>query len=585
MRPCAAEPREPCQAGNRAALSGLPRVPQQAASPWFDALLCPNATNAEPEVNTVYLALYRKWRPSVFEDVVSQPHITETLQNQLREEKTAHAYLFTGSRGTGKTSCARIFAKAINCAAPRDGNPCLECAFCRSIEDGSATDVVEIDAASNNGVDDIRELRERAVFTPAECRYRVYIIDEVHMLSTNAFNALLKIMEEPPPHVKFILATTEVHKVPATILSRCQRFDFRRVRVNDMVERMLHIASVEGFTLEPDAAELIARLSDGAMRDALSLLDQCASAPAVTTEVVSAAAGVAGRDYLFRLADATAAHKPGDALALLDELYAASKDFRRLCDELTEHFRCLMLQKASSGKDFALACLPEELPRYAEQASRLGMGEILRALDVLRGCGDALSRAVNARLTLEMCLIRLCSPELDTGTEALLARIERLERSGPPAPATAQPLPQAPAPSATAVETPKSQVDQPPEAPPSVPHQEAKAFRPEELVPVAEWPEIMEDLAALAPAIKGVLGDSTAFSMDDTLFIDAPNSLFGALLKKDGNAKLLGECVRARLGRPYRIRLRKREAKKEEAPAVEGFLEAAKRLGADVNTK
>ena len=220
----------------------------------------------------IYLALYRKYRPKTFEDVVSQPHITTTLKNEIMTGKTAHAYLFTGSRGTGKTTCAKILSMAVNCE-----NPCMECETCRNIDQGATLDVVEIDAASNNGVDDVRQLREEAVYSPSQCKYRVYIIDEAHMLSAGAFNALLKIMEEPPPHVKFILATTEVHKVPVTILSRCQRFDFRRIRTEDIEARLLWIAGKEPFTLSPDAAALIAKLADGGMRDALALLDQCAS--------------------------------------------------------------------------------------------------------------------------------------------------------------------------------------------------------------------------------------------------------------------------------------------------------------------
>ena len=281
----------------------------------------------------MYTALYRKYRPLVFDDVLSQPHNTITLRNQVRNNTTAHAYLFTGSRGTGKTTCARILAKAVNCENPKDGNPCLECSICKDAENSALSDIIEIDAASNNGVDDIRDLREAAAFMPERCKYRIYIIDEVHMLSPAAFNALLKIMEEPPPYVKFILATTELHKVPATVLSRCQRFDFRRIKNEDIVARIKMIAEKEGtFTVADEAAELIARLSDGGMRDALSLLDQCvAFSSEITSETVSSAAGIAGRDYLFDIMDAVSENDIARIISVTDRLYAMSKDMQRLC--------------------------------------------------------------------------------------------------------------------------------------------------------------------------------------------------------------------------------------------------------------
>lgn len=531
----------------------------------------------------MYLALYRKWRPATFNDVISQPHITTTLLNQLKTGKTAHAYLFTGSRGTGKTSCAKIFAKAINCENLQDGNPCLQCAICKSIEDGSATDVVEIDAASNNGVDDIRELRERAVFTPASCKYRVYIIDEVHMLSTSAFNALLKIMEEPPAHVKFILATTEVHKVPATILSRCQRFDFRRIKTEAMVELLLHVAGQEGIVLDPAAAELIARLADGAMRDAFSLLDQCIAAKTTDTvdaSVVSAAAGVAGRAYLFELADAIADANSSQALLLVDKLHAMSKDLQRLCEELTAHFRSLMLMKAMPGGGGMLVYLPEEQPLLEAQSQRFSMGTILHCLTILQDCSDRLSRTAGKRTALEMCLIRLCTPSLNDDSETLLVRVEQLEASARMGGTVTT------APIAVQPQTLPHELQTPP-PPVQAPPKRTKAVDPSKLTPVAQWADIMADLAKLSPAMKGVLDNSCAFEFEDMLFIDAPNGMFAPLLKRDGNVKLLGDCIRARLGKPYQIRLRKQEQaepKAQNAP-VDGFLDAARDTGADIYIK
>ena len=286
----------------------------------------------------MYLALYRKYRPKTFDDVISQEHITTTLKNQISSGTAAHAYLFTGSRGTGKTSCAKILAMAVNCLHPVNGNPCLECEACREIESGSATDITEMDAASNNGVDDVRQLRDEVAYTPVSCKYRVYIIDEVHMLSLQAFNALLKTLEEPPEHVKFILATTELHKVPATILSRCQRFEFRRIDTADSAERLLSVAEKEGVTLDRDAAELISRLSDGGMRDALSVLDRCISADShVTSELVRSCAGVADTRHLFAFSEMTAAKDVSGCIRLLNELHKGSKDIARIIDELSGH--------------------------------------------------------------------------------------------------------------------------------------------------------------------------------------------------------------------------------------------------------
>ncbi|MDO5448424.1 MAG: DNA polymerase III subunit gamma/tau [Clostridia bacterium] len=284
----------------------------------------------------MYQALYRKWRPQVFADVVGQDHITTTLMNEIETGRHSHAYLFTGSRGTGKTTCAKIFAKAVNCEHPINGDPCNECETCKGIDSGAIMDVIEIDAASNNGVDNIRDIRDEANFTPVNGKYRVYIIDEVHMLSTGAFNALLKTLEEPPAHVKFILATTEVHKLPATILSRCQRFDFKRITPEDIAKRLAYVAGEEGLELEADAAMLIARLADGALRDALSILDQCIGhSRHITLDVVNATVGLAGKEYLFALSASILNKDSASALAQINTLHNNSCDMERLCNELT----------------------------------------------------------------------------------------------------------------------------------------------------------------------------------------------------------------------------------------------------------
>lgn len=376
----------------------------------------------------MYQVLYRKYRPKVFSDVVGQDHITKTLQSEIEKGKLSHAYLFTGSRGTGKTTCAKILSKAVNCLHPDHGNPCNECEICRGIDSGAVLDVVEIDAASNNGVDNIRDIRDESGFAPVNCKFRVYIIDEVHMLSIGAFNALLKTLEEPPAHVMFILATTEVHKLPVTILSRCQRFDFRRVGPQDMIRRMNFIAEKENFTLDEDAAVLIARLADGGMRDALSTLDQCISNTAhVTSETVCAVAGIAGRDHLFEIAQDIANHDSASAIGRLSELYAASCDMERLCADLTMHFRNLMIAKTVHNAENILVCTKDELESYKKQSALFTLEGILYSIDLLQSAAADLKRSVNRRVEMEMTLIRLSSPTLDSSNEALLRRIAALE--------------------------------------------------------------------------------------------------------------------------------------------------------------
>ena len=315
----------------------------------------------------MYRALYRKWRPQRFEDVVGQRAIVTALKNQITADRVGHAYLFTGVRGTGKTTCAKIFAKAVNCLHPVNGDPCGECEICRGIDNGSLLDVVEMDAASNNGVDDIRDLRDETAYTPSACRYKVYIIDEVHMLSTAAFNALLKTLEEPPAHVIFILATTEIQKVPATILSRCQRYDFTRIGPEDIARRVEYIAGEEKLELTPEGVELIARLADGALRDALSSLDTCAGVTArIDADVVRRMAGVTDRSYLFRISDAIQAQDGAAALAQLAQLRQQSVDVKRLTEELIAHYRALMLAALPGGQSLLSGVSPEEEALYLQ---------------------------------------------------------------------------------------------------------------------------------------------------------------------------------------------------------------------------
>lgn len=377
----------------------------------------------------MYQALYRKWRPQTFADVVGQEHITASLLGALKSGRLSHAYLFTGSRGTGKTTCAKILAKAVNCLHPVDGNPCNECEICRGIDAGSVLDVIEIDAASNNGVDNIRDLREEANYTPTQAKYRVYIIDEVHMLSTGAFNALLKTLEEPPEHVKFILATTEVHKLPATILSRCQRFDFKRIEPEDIAARLQFVAQQENLTLLDDAALLIARLSDGALRDALSLLDRCSAyGEDITEAVVAGAAGLAGRERLFALTDAIAEGNSARALELIQELYQNACNMERLVLDLTSHFRNMMILKTVNDYGNLIVCPQNEIDKLKQQATHFSLARILNIMDVLSETAMRLKGGANRRSTVEVAVLRLANPKLDTDASALLSRISELER-------------------------------------------------------------------------------------------------------------------------------------------------------------
>lgn len=377
----------------------------------------------------MYRVLYRKWRPQTFKDVSGQPHITETLMNEVRESRLAHAYLFTGSRGTGKTSCAKILSKAINCLHPVDGNPCNECDICRGIDSGAVLDVVEIDAASNRGIDDIRALREESAFTPAQAKFRVYIIDEVHMLTIEAFNALLKTLEEPPEHIVFILATTEVQKLPSTILSRCQRFDFRRISVEAIVNRLKYVAQQENVILDDDAAVLIARISDGGMRDALSIFDRCLSiSENVNVDVVSDAAGIMSKSHLFDLSNAFLNKDTAKALAIVDGLHNSSCDTERLCTELTNHFRSLLVIKSVKKPEEILVCTNEELAELRELSGQFSIEEILSIMNILSATIASIKITQNRRIETEMAMIKICSPEATSDISSLYARIAQLEK-------------------------------------------------------------------------------------------------------------------------------------------------------------
>ena len=453
----------------------------------------------------MYRALYRKWRPQRFEDVVGQRAIVTALKNQITANRVGHAYLFTGVRGTGKTTCAKIFAKAVNCLHPVNGDPCGECEICKGIDNGSILDVVEMDAASNNGVDDIRDLRDETAYTPSACRYKVYIIDEVHMLSTAAFNALLKTLEEPPAHVIFILATTEIQKVPATILSRCQRYDFTRIGPEDIARRVEYIAGEEKLELSPDGAELIARLADGALRDALSILDTCAGVTAkIDADVVRRMAGVTDRSYLFRISDALEAQDGATALAQLAQLRQQSVDVKRLTEELIAHYRALMLAALPGGQSLLSGVSPEEEALYLEKGPQLGQREAIRAIRALGSALEHMTRGSDQRIELELALFGLSEPpQQPQAVPVQAAPVRAAAQPAAPQPfasATAvqpfasAPTPQPPIPSVPVVQP--AAEPKPVKAEPSVPSEisveQTSPVQTEELPPLPEEPPVQQ---------------------------------------------------------------------------------------------
>ena len=534
----------------------------------------------------MYQALYRKYRPQSFSEVVGQQNVVKTLKNQINENHISHAYLFTGSRGTGKTSCAKILAKAVNCLSPKNGDPCNECEICRGINDESIFDVTEIDAASNNGVDNIRELRDNTAFSPAAAKYRIYIIDEVHMLSGSAFNALLKTLEEPPAHVIFILATTEVHKLPATILSRCQRFDFNRISPDDIAARLSEVAQKEGISLTGDAALMIAKLSDGAMRDALSLLDVCAaSGDEVTEQAVLDAAGLSGREYLERLAAAIAERDSEQALTVIGELYERSKDLTRLCSELIDYFRNLMLARALKKPEQLLVCPAAEIEKLKEQSKKMPLDTVLHAIETLESAYIDMNRGSNRRTIFETAMMRLCDPSVDISSAALLRRISALESGAAVINAERAAMPKS-NPSPT-----KNDADALAGQPTAEPNDDAEdeqvkiyqkrvtaddiqvpskadsdlaatvAFTPvgsrtqeSDDVPYRNWNDILGELGKTDMMMKAALDGSSAYIVGDCMLIDFKNESFRNMINTSPRHKAaLKNAIVAVTGRSYKI--------------------------------
>ncbi len=550
-----------------------------------------------------YQALYRKWRPQTFDDVIGQNHIVSTLKNEILSGKTAHAYLFCGTRGTGKTSCAKIFARAINCEHPKDANPCNECSICRGVSEGSVLDIVEIDAASNNGVDNIREIRDEVAYSAAQAKYKIYIIDEVHMLSSGAFNALLKTLEEPPPYVVFILATTEAHKLPPTITSRCQRFDFKRISVHDLTLRMREIVTAENVEAELDALELIARLADGGMRDALSMLDQCISAgnQSITRESVERILGVAADTLLDDCVSAIAGKDAGAALEIIAQTVANGKDLTNFTDRMIQRFRDILVYGTCTQADKLFDCGADVLAVIEKQNKLFTPAQLAYCIDTLVAAVADAKNAKSVRVVYELAFIRLCDTNFDASAAGLLARIERIEGqlagSVPVVQAAPQPMQQAPIAAKPVMQAapqlpqkpvqsdapPWDEVPMPEEAPPTaqeaVPMQQPIPTPPLQSTPapqrrvpvkgVGAWGEILGALKRIDPALYGMLAGRKAKVADGSLYMI--NVIYIKATIQSDDTKLQ-QAIAQVLGAPLRIQFVSEaefDAIAEEAPALQ----------------
>lgn len=535
----------------------------------------------------MYRVLYRKWRPAVFTDVSGQEHITSTLQNEVSSGRLNHAYLFTGSRGTGKTTCAKILAKAVNCLNPQNGNPCGECEICKGIDDGSILDIVEMDAASNRKIDDIRQIIDEVQFKPTKCKYRVYIVDEVHMLTTEAFNALLKTLEEPPEHVIFILATTEVHKLPQTIRSRCQRFDFHRIPPKAIADRVEYVVSQENAEITESAALMLASVADGALRDALSLLDSCLAVSShIDEEVVRNAAGLVSKTYLFELATAIINKNPTKSLEIIDRLYSESKDMARLCDELVEHFRALMLIKTIKNPRDILIMSDDEFEQAVTQSDYLSLADIVFYMDVLSRAYQRMGRGTGDRTELEMALVKLSATELDGTVEALTVRVTALEKAVKRGITVnyAQPAQQSvQAEAAQSASVPNTQTEvEEPFAKPEPEHKKAPVAKPapevkpvaqrasvnldelyDNAVPFARWVEVVDSLKSVSRSIAAAFAGSTAYESGNYLLIDTNNELAFDLLRQNGRRTEIKQTLLELTGKNYSLGPYKRSTPKK----------------------
>ena len=533
----------------------------------------------------MYQALYRKWRPKTFSEVIGQKHITETLQRQVAEGRLSHAYLFTGTRGTGKTTCAKILAKAVNCEHPVNGDPCNQCPSCLGIDSGSLLDVLELDAASNNGVDQVRALRDEAIYSPAHVKYRVYIVDEVHMLSTAAFNALLKILEEPPAHLIFILATTELQKVPATILSRCQRYAFKRILPKDIAERLLYVAGQEQIPLTREGADLIARLADGALRDALSLLDQCAAVEGdIGAEQVLEVLGLAGNLQTAKLMELILNRDAQGAILLLHQLYSGGKDVGAVLGELSTLARDLLIRMTAREGGEALLSGGYDTATMDSLAALCNAQRLIHVTSLLQATTAALGASANRRTDAELCLLRLCDDTLSGDLTALAARIARLEEGrGPvsaPAVRTAGVSAQAPAPVAPAPEKkaaaapPPVEDDIPWEEPPEHPERVLPEESDAHVSPVSSgasggdgnlWASLINDYKGRLPAMYRAFLDNAWGTLEgDRLTVICDSDFTKTQLHNVKVQSVLQEVTSAATGQPITVVFQVGELPKEQ---------------------
>ena len=511
---------------------------------------------------SAYQALYRKYRPQTFDDVSGQMAVTQTLKTQLMSGRMSHAYLFTGSRGTGKTSCAKILAKAVNCLHPDNGNPCNVCEACKAIDSGSCMDVLEIDAASNNGVDNVRDLRDDAIYTPSQVKMRVYIIDEVHMLSISAFNALLKIIEEPPEHLLFILATTELHKVPATILSRCQRFSFRRISQEDIAARLQYVAYQENIDLDDGAARVLARLADGGMRDGLSLLDQCASATTgeLTAERVYACLGIAGEQKCGELMGYIANHDTRSALSLFNRLYTEGKDLGAMLDEMACLTRDLLVMKTAGNAGITMLSGVASDKEVLELTKALSSGELVRMMNLIQQTLAGFTRSASRRMDAEMCILELCQPELKLDTKALNARLTRLEeqlKSGAFVMAAAPQKQGKAVPAEDDYDDDRPPMPDDEDAPPMEDEPVMAVPKPADM-PLGFWPDLCGAVRKeLRPPISGFFAVSPSAPlqgalMGDKLELRCGNDFIAKMLDKPDVLEVVSRKASAMLNRPIR---------------------------------
>ena len=525
---------------------------------------------------SAYQALYRKYRPQTFDDVSGQAAVTQTLKTQIMTGKMSHAYLFTGSRGTGKTSCAKILAKAVNCLHPDNGNPCNCCEACKAIDSGSCMDVLEIDAASNNGVDNVRDLRDDAIYTPSQVKMRVYIIDEVHMLSISAFNALLKIIEEPPEHLLFILATTDLHKVPATILSRCQRFSFRRISQEDIAARLQYVAYQESIDLDDGAARVLARLADGGMRDGLSLLDQCASATTgeLTVERVYACLGIAGERKCGELMGYIAEHNTKSALLLFNQLYTEGKDLSAMLDEMACLTRDLLVLKTAGGGGITMLSGVASDKETMDLAKKLSSGELIRMMELLQTTLAGFTRASSRRMDAELCIVQLCPPELSLDAKDLNARLTRLEeqvKSGSFVAAAPEKKQQPPA---------REDLDERPPMPgdEDAPPGEEEPPAPRDDTPVGFWSELCANVRKeLKPPITGFFvatpnAPVQGALVGDRLELRCGNDFTAQMLDRPDVLEVVSRKAGVMLGRPVRAVVVDMSAKPANNPRLEQLL-------------